>query len=302
MKGKTGLILLLRFTTALTGCGGNGQEEKAETESAVTEETADAGETAGGTGNVYEDITGIAPDEIVMTIEDNQIPAEMYFYWVAFNCSALEYQINLYYDYYDQFEELLTEDGDIDWDASFTDEQTISEYALSQADELAGYYAALENLADAYGVSLSEEDLAAIEADRQSMEDDLGGEEAFDEYLTEMGLSLDSFMRITSASSLLDGLIALADDSQSSLYLPPEQYADYATEESEDEDSDTESEKEEILEQYVTGLLNEYVTEHPAVKMDAIASLDAGSFYESYLQRMQEIANEKAIDTLTESE
>ena len=70
---------------------------------------------------VYYEITGVAPAETVLVLDGNEIPAELYCYWTAFNCSAVEYQLNMYHDYYGMYEELFRDDGTIDWNAGFPD-------------------------------------------------------------------------------------------------------------------------------------------------------------------------------------
>lgn len=177
---------------------------------------------------VYYEITGVAPAETVLVLDGNEILAELYCYWTAFNCSAVEYQLNMYHDYYGMYEELFRDDGTIDWNAGFPDSDlTLNEYAQNMVEDTVYFYAAIENLAEKYGVELTEEDEAAIEEERRSMEDSLGGPEAFEDYLQETGLSLGNLRRVMAATSLLDGLIDLAAQADSALYLPREDYGQH---------------------------------------------------------------------------
>ncbi len=209
---RTTIALTMMLALLLTACGGE----------------PDTRNDAAAVDNVYYEITGVDPEETVLVLDGNEIPAQLYCYWTAFNCSALEYQVNLYHDYYGMYEELFSEDGVLDWNAQFPDsELTLSQYAKDMTEDTIFFYAAIENLAGQYGVELSEEDQAAIEADRLEMVDSLGGEEAFQDYLYETGLSEDNLKRVMSTSSLLDGLIRLAGEAGSELYLPEENYSQY---------------------------------------------------------------------------
>ena len=39
---------------------------------------------------IYYEITGIAPNETVMEVDGNAIPAELYFYWTTYNCNTID--------------------------------------------------------------------------------------------------------------------------------------------------------------------------------------------------------------------
>lgn len=67
----------------------------------------------GGTApsGIYYDITGIAPDETLMEVDGNPISAELYFYWTAYNCSSIDYQLLTAYNYYGSYSDLVSEDG-----------------------------------------------------------------------------------------------------------------------------------------------------------------------------------------------
>ncbi|NCE64929.1 hypothetical protein D1159_10110 [Pseudoflavonifractor sp. 524-17] len=190
--------------------------------------TACGGPEKGETMGVYHQITGVKPEEVVLVLDGNEISAELYCYWTAFNCSALEYQLNMYHDY-GMYQELFQEDGSLNWGAEFPagSGMTLSQYAKTMAEDTIFFYAAIENLAKTHGVVLSAEDEAVIETERQNMEEALGGPEGFENYLTEMGLSRESLTRVMAVTSLLDGLIELAGQQDSPLYLPEADYPKY---------------------------------------------------------------------------
>ena len=178
---------------------------------------------------IYYDITGIAPDETLMEVDGNAVPAELYFYWTMYNCDAISYQILSANSYYGAYEELLNEDSTLNWGAELLEGTTVSQYAREQAENAVKLYATVENMAETYGVAMTEEDQAALEADRASVVEELGGEEVFQEELAKMGLSAENFDRLSSAAYLLEGLTNLVLEEGSPLYLSPEGYDQYAT-------------------------------------------------------------------------
>jgi len=201
------IVLFVMTAVLLTACGGPVKEDPM---------------------GVYHKITGVKPEEVVLVLDGNEISAELYFYWTAFNCSALEYQLNMYHDY-GMYQEVFQEDGTLNWGTEFPTGSgtTLSQYAKTMAEDTIFFYAAIENLANTYGIVLTAEDEDAIEAERQNMEDALGGPEGFENYLTEMGLSREGLTRVMAVTNLLDGLIELAGQEDSQLYLPEADYPQY---------------------------------------------------------------------------
>ena len=177
---------------------------------------------------IFYDITGIAPDETVMEVDGNAVPAELYFYWTAYNCSVIDYQILSANNYYGAYSDLVGEDGALIWDGALSETQTVNQFALEQVEDTVKFYAALENMAKEYGVEMTEEDKAAMAENRAAAVEQLGSEEAFQEYLSELGLREESFERLSVAAYLMDGLTDLVLEEGSPLYLSPEDYDQYA--------------------------------------------------------------------------
>ena len=179
---------------------------------------------------IYYDITGIAPTETVMTVDGNEIPAQMYFYWTAYNCSYLEYQMNMLNYAYGMYTDYIDADsGTVNWDLQFTEDQTLSEYVKAETDDTVLFYAVVENLAAEMDAGLTAEDEAAIADNRASAVEEMGGEEEFVKYLAELGIDEDTFARFSSTSFLFDNLTDLVLQEGSELYLPEEDYDQYAT-------------------------------------------------------------------------
>lgn len=178
---------------------------------------------------IYYDITGIAPTETVMTVDGNEIPAQAYFYWTAYNCSYFEYQLGMLAAYGMSGDLVNVEDGSVNWDAPFSEDQTLSQYVKEETKSAVTFYAVAENLAAELGVTLTEEDETAIADNRASMVEELGGEDAYAQYLEELGVDEETFTRLQSASLLIGDMTDLTLQEGSELYLPEEDYDQYAT-------------------------------------------------------------------------
>lgn len=209
MKKTISALLAVLLLALCAGCGNQAEPEPS---------------------GIYYDITGIAPTETVMTVDGSEVPAQMYFYWTAYNCSAIEYQMNMYNYAYGMYSEYIDpDDGTINWDLQFTEDQTLSEYVKAETDDTVLFYVVLENLAEELGAGLTAEDEAAIADNRASAVEQMGGEEEFDKYLAEMGIDDDTFARFSATNFLFENLTDLVLQEGSELYLPEEDYDQYGT-------------------------------------------------------------------------
>ena len=215
-KWLSGLLALLLTLSLCAGCGEKTDDGKTDGDTPVTSD------------NIFFGITNIDPAAVVMEVDGNPIPAELYFYWVAYHCSYLEYNIGMYNAAYGLYGDLLDENGNVLWDASFADGLTVAQSALEQAERQVIFYAVIENAAAQRGISLTEEDEAALDEYVDGVIEQAGGEELFLENLELMGITLETFRRITASSYLYDHLLELVDDPSSDLYLSPEGYRQYA--------------------------------------------------------------------------
>lgn len=219
MKKFMSVILALTLLL-MTACGGeNGQTEQ----------------------SIYEELSGIDPEKVVMTVDGNTIPAALYLYWTLTSATNTEYQIQLYNRYYGLYSDVLNADGSLKWDAQMLGDQTVTDYVSEQTRSTVSFYAAVENLAAEHGVSLTEADLAAIESYKtevaasyheqliaqDSANESLSGEEVLDKYLELLGLSEPLFDRLSASSYLFDSLKALILTEGSALYLANEDYNQY---------------------------------------------------------------------------
>jgi len=174
---------------------------------------------------------GLKPDETVMTADGNAVPAEVYCYWLGYNCNSLEYQVSWYNTNYNLYSELVDEQGKVLWDVASDgmDGKTLAEFAKEQADYSVRFFTAIENLAAEYDVALTEADTAAMEASYADSIEKLGSEAAFNEDLAGMGISRASFDRLNRTNYLFTHLTELVMQEGSPLYLSPEDYNQYAS-------------------------------------------------------------------------
>lgn len=195
-KWTSGLLALLLTLTICAGCGQEPQQP----------------------AGIYYDITGIDPSEIVLTADGNEIPAELYLYWIAYACSNTEYQINMLNSYYGLYGELLDENGQLVWDGELTDGQTLSQQVKADGENSALFYAAVENMAAEMDVALSDEDEAARKKALDQKIEQYGGREEFEKNLERMGISQDSYDRIDRDNYLFERLQDLVLDPDSGIH------------------------------------------------------------------------------------
>ncbi len=210
-KCLSGLLALILTVTLCAGCG-----EK------QTEQQPPSG--------IYYEVTGLDPRSTAYKVGDVEFPVDMYLYWIAYSCSSLEYNLNMYHMMYaDVYNEMFDADGNLLWNAEFMDGMTLSEYAKQQARDNLLFYAAIENKVQEFGVELDGEDTAQMESELADTIESMGGQEAFDENLEIMGISRESFDRIAADAQLFQKMVDLMQEESSPLYKAPEEYEEFAS-------------------------------------------------------------------------
>lgn len=208
------LLAAVMVLSLLAGCGG-------------TEEAGQEGSKIVPT--LFQDITGIPHDKIVMTVGETQVPAELYFYWVCYVCSSLEYNILSEYSNYGMYGSCIDrETMTVDWDSNYAN-MPLMEYALAQAEETIKYYMSIEELAAEKNAGLNTANQVDMENNFRKAVEEMGGGDAFANYLKMLGISRENFDRISAASFLYMNLLDLVFQEGSDLYLKDEDYNTYAT-------------------------------------------------------------------------
>lgn len=202
-KWMGGLLALTLLAGVCAGCG----EKKGEAD--PVDDYVPSG--------IYYDITGIDPRETMLEVDGNQVPAELYFYWLTYTCGTMENNLSMYHTYYGLYNELFNEDGTLNWSADFEEGTTLSQQATADAEHNIKFYAAIENLAAQRGITLTEEDQADLDSSVAAAEEQLGSGE-FDNWLELMGITRESYRKIASVSKLFDHLLDLVLDEGDELY------------------------------------------------------------------------------------
>ena len=138
---------------------------------------------------IFVDTTGIPQDKIVMTVGETEVPAELYFYWLCYVCSSLEYNILNDYNNYGMYSSCVdSETKTIDWTAEITG-LPLMEYARSQTENTIKYYMSIEELAAEENARLTTANKVDMENAFQSAVDEMGGQDEFINYLKMLGIS-----------------------------------------------------------------------------------------------------------------
>ena len=166
-------------------------------------------------GMSYE-VCGVSPDAIVASLDGNGATADLITYWIGYSASYL----NSYMQYYGG--------GALDWDYVMSDGTAMTDYVKNDVLTTVKQELVIENLAEKYGVTLTDEQKASIESEEQSFIEQYGSVEAFEEELTKLGLRRETYERITSANYLYQNLYKLYLTEGSALYASNEDLAAYA--------------------------------------------------------------------------
>ena len=217
MKRQISALLALLLAMTLCACGGKTDGGE-----------ANPGGASEAPSGLYYDITGIDPAETVMEVDGTPVSAEQYFYWLAYSCSSLEYNLSMYQSYYGMYGELFGEDGKLLWEEQLSEGKSVAQTALEQAENSVKFYTTVENAAKEYGIELTEEDRTALAEARSTAVEQAGGEEAFLESLELMGITSETYERISASSYLFNHMMELVDQEGSAFYLDPAGYRAYA--------------------------------------------------------------------------
>ena len=184
---------LAALLLALSACGGG----EADTESLAYE------------------LAGLDPEETMLTINGQPVSAELYLYWLQYACTVAENS------------GALDENGELDFDYVYADGLTAEEYILGEAESQAKLYLLIEQLAEAYGVALTEEDEAAVDEEIAYYAEQLGGEAAFASYLRQIGISAQANRRLTADFYRYSNLLDLTKEPGSPLYIDDDELYQY---------------------------------------------------------------------------
>ena len=168
-------------------------------------------------GLCYE-ATGVAPDAIVASVNGNGASADLIAYWIGYDVSYLD----SYMQYYTG--------SSLDWDYTLSDGTNITDYIKSNVYSSVKQHLVLENLANKYGVTLTEGQESAMADSDQTYIDQYGSEEAFEAEIAKLGMRRETYDRVARSNYLYQNLYQLYNTEGSALYASDEDLAVYAAE------------------------------------------------------------------------
>lgn len=245
-KTVSGLLALILALGLFAGCG-----DQTKAPDQTDDPGQDQTDAPSREGNIYQDLLGLDPSETVLEDNGNGIPAELYGYWLTYSCSYLESQLSMMNMYSGgMYSELINEDGTVKWDGEL-EGVPLAQIAREQTESNAMSYVVLENVSAAHNITLTDEDKADLEKERAAYIEQMGGQESFEQNLWEMGVSEESFDRISASGYLYQHLLELAQDPDSSLYQAPadtDAYVDHILLATKDTETNESLSEEEIAE------------------------------------------------------
>ena len=226
-----------------------------------------AGGMSGGkrTDGIYYKATGIHPDAELLEINGETVTAEEYLYWLAYVCEYLN----------------ATAGGKLDLTAQINETTTFGEYAKMDALNTVKLYAVTRAWAEENGIALTEEDEAALEAQRQQYVSYYGGEEAYLQQLELLGITAEMLHDIEATPYLYVHLHDAFVAPDGALYPGDEALTQYGSEKG-----------------YLTARLLYFAT----TGMDDAGKADVRAKAESYAEKMQQAEDKNATFVELEKE
>lgn len=161
MKRLTALLLALCMMLTMVACA---PEE---------EDTAAQGE------GVYYEVTGLDPEAVMFTVDGLEVTNRMYLYWLVYTMESLS----------SSMPDLVDDAGLLKWDEEVSEGQTVEDLVREETLNTAKMYMTVENWAEEYGITLTDDEKAIIDQDLDSYAEQLGGEEMYEAYLWDQGIT-----------------------------------------------------------------------------------------------------------------
>lgn len=133
--------------------------------------------------------TGVPADEVIATVDGNTAPAELLTYQIGYSCAYLDYMLQSY-----------TGEG-LDLSKPLPSGENAGEYVRTESLAMIKQLLVLENLAKQYDITLTEEEEAAIAAQRDADVEQFG-EAGYLGEIYKLGLSEAGYERTVRSSAL----------------------------------------------------------------------------------------------------
>ena len=194
MKRILSLALVLALAvTALTGCGGGDGSASSADPAGSAPSSSDQAETLdlSQITDPYLTVSGLAGDTVVARAGEQDITAAQLLYWI--NYGAELYLVS----------SGATSVDDLPWDTDLGDGVTFADQMKQSALDAAAFYALLPTVAQAEGLSVTQETLDALEEQRVQMLEQLGDNETtLEHYLWYQMLTWDQLSDMSQRSDL----------------------------------------------------------------------------------------------------
>lgn len=165
-------------------------------------------ETVSDPDSVAYRLTGLDPAATLLTIEGQEVPVEMYLYWLQYAATVAANTSGC-----------TDEEGNLLWDHELEEGYTVLDYVQEEAVGQAKTYMIVEEWAESYQVEFTQEDEDAVDEEIAYYVEQLGGEEAYQTYLDQIGISADANRRMTKDYYLYDKLLDMTKEEGSPLYI-----------------------------------------------------------------------------------
>ena len=156
--------------------------------------------------------SGLHPDGEMLVVDGQIVTCEEYLYWVDYVCTYLASQL-----------------PDVDWNAAVSEGGiTYGDYAQTDTLETVKLYSVVRAWAEEAGITLTEEDQEALDAQRLEYVTYYGGEEAYQRQLAIQGISEEAYDHIRETAYLYQRLQDAFCTEGSALYPDGAALAQYA--------------------------------------------------------------------------
>lgn len=147
----------------------------------------------------------------MLTADGKDITVGMYLYWLVYTMSSVS-----------TVSDWVDDAGLLKWDEEVSEGETVRDLVLEETLNTAKLYMIVENWADQYGFTLTDEEEQSVQAELDTMAQQLGGEEAYQAYLWDMGLTEEMNQRLTRVYYLYAKMLASVTEEGSPLYITDE--------------------------------------------------------------------------------
>ena len=161
-------------------------------------------------GLLYE-ASGLHPDGQLLLVNGETVTCEEYLYWLAYDCEYLSTYVQ-----------------GIDWSTELTSGVTYGDYAQTDTLETVKLYSVVRAWAEEAGITLTDEDQEALDAQRLEYVTYYGGEEAYQRQLAIQGISEEAYDHIRETAYLYQRLQDAFCTEGSALYPDGAALAQYA--------------------------------------------------------------------------